>query len=46
LFAEAVDGSLHLTLEMVYGHAWGTGPRTAEGEFHFDPAEIKLRGSR
>jgi len=46
LFAEAVDDSLQLTLEMVYGHAWGTGPRTAEGEFHFDPAEIKLRGSR
>lgn len=46
LFAQAVDGSLQLTLEMVYGHAWGTGPRAAQGEFHFDPAEITLRKSR
>lgn len=46
LFAEAVDGSLGITLEMVYGHAWGSGPRQAEGEFRFDPAEITLRSGR
>jgi len=46
LFAGAGDGSLSLTLEMVYGHAWGTGPRQAEGEFRVDPAEITRRSSR
>lgn len=46
LFAQAIDGALSLTLEMVYGHAWGTGSRQADGEFRFDPAEITVRSSR
>lgn len=46
LFGEATGGSLQLTLEMVFGHAWGSGPRAADGEFRFDPAEIKVRRSR
>ncbi|MGI9203110.1 MAG: methyltransferase domain-containing protein [Woeseiaceae bacterium] len=46
LFADTNDGSLQLTLELVFGHAWGTGPRAAEGEFRFDPADITMRRNR
>ena len=46
LFGDASDGSLRLTLELVFGHAWGAGPRATEGEFRFDPGEIKVRRRR
>lgn len=29
-----------LRFELVYGHAWGTGPRQDPGEFHIDPGAI------
>lgn len=35
---------LGLTLEIVYGHAWGGEPRRADGEFHFRVDD--LRGQR
>jgi malonyl-CoA O-methyltransferase len=37
------DGVLSLKLELVYGHAWGSGPRQAQGEFHVDPTLITRR---
>ena len=37
------DGVLTLTLELVYGHAFGGGPRQAPGEFLVDPARISRR---
>lgn len=40
-----VDNVLSLRLELVYGHAWGSGPRPAAGEFRVDPAEITQRQS-
>ena len=43
LFA-APDGSpLHVTFELVYGHAWGGGVVPDAGEFHVDPAAIRRR---
>lgn len=39
------DGQLSLKLEVVYGHAWGTGPRAGTGEFRVDPASITRRRS-
>jgi malonyl-CoA O-methyltransferase len=36
-------GELSLTLELVYGHAWGTGPRARTGEYVVAPAEITRR---
>lgn len=32
-----------LNLELVFGHAWGVGPRTAGGEFHVDAGAIGRR---
>ena len=43
LAARMADDLLSLKLELVYGHAWGGGPRAAAGEFHVDPAEISHR---
>jgi len=40
LAAKKSDDLLSLRLELVYGHAWGGGPRPPEGEFHIDPARI------
>lgn len=37
------DGYLLLKLELVYGHAWGTGPRPKAGEYLLDPASITRR---
>lgn len=34
------DGSLPFRLELVYGHAWGGGPRQPAGEYHLDVSEI------
>jgi len=35
-----------MTLELVYGHAWGTGPRPKSGEFHLDANAIPRRERR
>lgn len=35
-----------LTLELVYGHAWGVGPRPKSGEFHLDANAITRRDRR
>ena len=37
------EGVLSLTLELVYGHAFGGGPRQTQGEFLVDPARITRR---
>ncbi len=34
---------LSLKLELVFGHAWGTGPRLPAGEYHLTPAAIGRR---
>lgn len=31
---------ISLNLELVYGHAWGAGPRPPAGEFHVEPGSI------
>ena len=33
-------GGWSLQFELVYGHAWGTGPRQDPGEFRIDPSAI------
>lgn len=40
LAARVSDDLLSLRLELVYGHAFGGGPRQPEGEFRIDPAQI------
>lgn len=36
-------GALRCRLELVFGHAWGSGPAPAPGEFHIDPGRIGRR---
>lgn len=36
-------GLLEFRLEIVYGHAWGGGPRQAPGEYLFEAAQIEKR---
>ncbi len=43
LAARMTDNVLSLRLELVYGHAWGGGPRQPRGEFRVDPATITYR---
>ena len=43
LAARMADDVLSLKLELVYGHAWGGGPRLPDGEFRVDPSEISRR---
>ena len=44
LLAERMtDSVLSLKLELVYGHAWGGGPRPPAGEFLVDPSQITQR---
>jgi hypothetical protein len=43
LAARMADEVLSLRLELVYGHAWGSGPRLPDGEFRFDPTQIPRR---
>jgi malonyl-CoA O-methyltransferase len=43
LAAHFREGHLSLTLELVYGHAWGGGPRPQPGEYRLDPASITKR---
>jgi len=38
-----IDNVMTLRLELVYGHAWGGGPRLPAGEFRVDPGTIKHR---
>jgi malonyl-CoA O-methyltransferase len=43
--AEGADGdSWKITLELVFGHAWGTSPVAADDEFHIDAGSIGHRG--
>ncbi len=39
-------GELALNLELVYGHAWGSGPRSREGEYLLDASAITRRSRR
>lgn len=41
--ADTVSSAVTLTLEIVYGHAWGSGPATLGDEFHIDAGAIKVR---
>jgi malonyl-CoA O-methyltransferase len=43
LAAHMADDVLSLKLELVYGHAWGGGPRPPDGEFLLDPSQITRR---
>ncbi len=43
LEARMANDVLSLKLELVYGHAWGSGPRQQDGEFRFDPSQIQRR---
>ena len=43
LAARMTDNVLSLGLELVYGHAWGGGPRSPAGEFRVDPQTITHR---
>jgi len=43
LAAQKNEGVLSLRLELVYGHAWGSGRCPPAGEFHLDPALISRR---
>jgi malonyl-CoA O-methyltransferase len=38
-------GLLALRLEVVYGHAWGGGPRREPGEYRIEPGQIGRRGA-
>lgn len=44
LAAQMANNVLSLRLELVYGHAWGGGPRSPAGEFRVDLRTIKHRG--
>jgi malonyl-CoA O-methyltransferase len=43
IFAGIPSSHLSLSLELVCGHAWGTGPLSAPGEFLVEPATIGRR---
>ncbi len=43
---DAQSDRFGMTLELVYGHAWGTGPRPKNGEFHLDANAIPRRERR
>jgi malonyl-CoA O-methyltransferase len=40
------NGGLAVGLELVFGHAWSTGPRLADGEYHVQPSQIGRRRNR
>lgn len=46
LTARMIDNVLLLRLEIVYGHAWGGGPRAPAGEFRVDPRNISRRSPK
>ena len=37
------DGAIELNLELVYGHCWGAGPQSRDGEYRIDPDQIGHR---
>ncbi len=37
------SGRIAIELELVFGHAWGSGPRPDAGEFRVDPGTIERR---
>ena len=41
----AIDGNIHLDLELVYGHCWGSGPKTDPSNYRIDASGIPIRGS-
>ncbi|MBT5218178.1 MAG: methyltransferase domain-containing protein [Woeseia sp.] len=43
---EITSNRFKMTLELVYGHAWGVGPRPKNGEFHLDANTIPRRERR
>jgi hypothetical protein len=43
LAERSTGGPLTIGLELVYGHAWGGGPRQNPAEFHLGPAAIGRR---
>ena len=43
LRAQMSDDTLPVTIELVYGHAWGVGAPGQPGEFRIDPAGIRRR---
>ncbi|MEM9208873.1 MAG: methyltransferase domain-containing protein [Pseudomonadota bacterium] len=51
-FEEAVaairkDGKIEVSMELVFGHAWGGGPRRPPGEYRVDPGGItRMRRNR
>lgn len=44
LAGRMLEGPLKVSIELVYGHAWGGGPRPGAGEFRLDIADIGRRG--
>jgi len=40
LVQNSADGGLEIGLELVYGHAWGSGPRAQPGEYRIEPDAI------
>ena len=43
---ESASDRFTMTLELVYGHAWGVGPRSTNGEFHLNANAIPRRKRR
>ncbi len=43
LAAQSRDGRLRLSLELTYGHAWGSGARPAAGEFRVPVGKLTRR---
>jgi malonyl-CoA O-methyltransferase len=37
------NGKITLELELVYGHCWGSGPRTDSSNYRIDPSDIPRR---
>ena len=47
VFPAAGDGRVDVSLELVFGHAWGCGPRQAPGEYRVDADRItRMRRNR
>jgi len=40
LLQNSADSGLEIRLELVYGHAWGNGPRSEPGEYRIEPGSI------
>jgi len=41
----AIDGNIHLDLELVYGHCWGNGPKMDPSNYRIDASGIPIRGT-